>query len=373
LGCVCAGIWAEAREAAATLANLMWLPDGKEENLVCWLKFDAGLSGVAIDSANVLMPVHRGEPVAVDIGKGMYKSTWGIEFVKGSYVQLHKDGLWQGLIPALLTSASPSDDFRTTSADHYKYMVAPGLKENSTITCWYYWPEDKSKVPSERVLLETDSGERVASIKYDREQQRGLWCLMDKQGSVYQFEIPKLQAGWHHVAIVSKKEKSEPHQEGTRLYLDGKDYHSHERAGGGPMAKRWLKDGLFIVGNTKAGDCPFGLIADFRIYATALAPNHITAMSTEEEVRGDHRTGFRSHPDSIVRKLADMDAVRILALRLDVPDCAAECLRALGSLASYGPSRAHIFGVCGMEALRLLHSPHSMIKRLAARLLTNMA
>ncbi len=27
LGCISIGIWAEAREAAATIANLMWLPD----------------------------------------------------------------------------------------------------------------------------------------------------------------------------------------------------------------------------------------------------------------------------------------------------------------------------------------------------------
>ncbi|CAE8676914.1 unnamed protein product, partial [Polarella glacialis] len=40
LGCICTGIWPEAREAAATLANLMWLPGLDNERLVCWLKFD---------------------------------------------------------------------------------------------------------------------------------------------------------------------------------------------------------------------------------------------------------------------------------------------------------------------------------------------
>ena len=44
------------------------------------------------------------------------------------------------------------------------------------------------------------------------------------------------------------------------------------------------------------------------------------------------KEGTDSHPDKIARMLASMNAATILAQRLDVPDSAAECLRALGSL-----------------------------------------
>merc|ERR1719383_999182 len=103
LACVGVGIWAEAREAAATLANLMWMPDQEEERLVCWLKFD-GAKCIALDASNVLLPVKAGNPLPVAIGKGMYKSCWGIEFVENSCVTLHPDGLKTHKVPGSQTS-----------------------------------------------------------------------------------------------------------------------------------------------------------------------------------------------------------------------------------------------------------------------------
>jgi len=77
------------------------------------------------------------------------------------------------------------------------------------------------------------------------------------------------------------------------------------------------------------------------------------------------------HPDQLTRKLAALDAASILALRLDVPDSAAECLRALGSLASLASERAKIFSVCGRRVLQLIDSPLPMIQRQATRLINN--
>jgi len=396
LRCVCVGIWAEAREAAAVLANLMWLPDIESEHLVCWLKFDGGPNGVAIDSANVLMPVLKTlgtkTPAPVDIGKGMYKSTWGIEFVEGSYIQLHPEGLRNNNVPTLLTSASPLNNFAATSNGHYRWIGSEKANDTSyTIACWFYEPEhpDPSK-EKHRVLVtargfESDkkprkliwiSWEPEASDNKDGkdgQEPRGnfVWNFRDIQGESIPMVLPKLAQGWHHVAMTvchdeGKKKKrngNETIDPGTQLYLDGKCYHSKKR-----LKSVHADNDFYIIGNFLEGgraDEPFGLIADFRIYAKALTVEEVQAIAEQVDVE--------NHPDKIVRELVKMDAVTILAQRLYVPDCAAESLRALGSLATHGPSRAKIFSVCGMQALRLLHSPFDMIQRLAARLVRNMA
>jgi len=126
----------------------------------------------------------------------------------------------------------------------------------------------------------------------------------------------------------------------------------------------WVKNEFYMVGNDSAagGKQPFGLITDFRIYAHVLDDNAIEDMV--------HHHG--DLPDKIVRTLAEMDAATVLAQRLDVPDSAAECLRALGNLATLASQRAKIFSVCGRQVLRMLESPLPCIRRQASRLVQNM-
>merc|ERR1712061_655580 len=82
---------------------------------------------------------------------------------------------------------------------------------------------------------------------------------------------------------------------------------------------------------------------------------------------------LESHPDKIARKLAYKNAAVILAQRLDVPDSAAECLRALGSLATLVSQRAKIYNECGRQLLKMLNSPLPMIQRQATRILNNIS
>merc|ERR1712151_243744 len=120
-----------------------------------------------------------------------------------------------------------------------------------------------------------------------------------------------------------------------------------------------------MVGNeSRALDSGFGLITDFRSYARTLSDAEISDLWKTKDVE--------DHPDRIVRRLAQRDAATILAQRLDVPDSAAECLRALGSLATLAEQRAKIYSVCGRQVLQMLDSPLPMIQRQAARLLNNM-
>mmetsp|Transcript_16694 Transcript_16694/g.47593 ORF Transcript_16694/g.47593 Transcript_16694/m.47593 type:complete len:1037 (-) Transcript_16694:132-3242(-) len=356
LGCVCVGIWAEAREAAATLANLMWLPDLQEERLVCWLKFD-GPKCLTVDAANVLTPVKEGSPRAADIGKGMYQSTWGVQFVEGSAVILHPDGLKTSEVPGILTSASPLSTFQSTSRREYQWLDdSPPDPRHFTVTCWFYWPLNSSK--SNKVLLQTTKEDRMSLIYLDCEKDpEGVWTLTTDKHTKRQLKTPKLNAGWHMLSIVSSTDRYRSDAfNGTRFFLD--TWH-HE------LSRTWLKNEFYMVGNDSGekGSKPFGLITDLRIYARTLGNDEIFAMV--------HSKDTEQHPDQIVRRLANMDAATILAQRLDVPDSAAECLRALGSLATLVTQRAKIYSICGREVLKMLDSPLPMIQRQAARLLNN--
>lgn len=356
LGCICVGIWAEAREAAAALANLMWLPDLKEENLICWLKFD-GPRCITVDAANVLLPVRSGSPKPVDLGKGMYQSTWGIEFVQGSRVLLHPSGLVPYMVPALLTTASPADTFQAT-AQSYNWLGEPLEQKHFTLTCWFYWPLPKPAGQSSVCcLVQSAPPKRHMQIyvEFQGESKEGVWTIVDQHGTTRTIATPKINPGWHLLTLVSSTEDSVQEWDGIKFYIDTWSY---------PMKNVWIDNNFLVVGNDASDDGrkPFGLIADFRIYARVLPQEEIESMVNPES----------AFPDTIVSHLANLDAATILAQRLDVPDTAVECLRALGSLATLSSQRAKIFNVCGRKVLELLDSPLPMVQRQAARLLNNL-
>lgn len=364
LACVGIGIWAEAREAAATLANLMWMPDQEEERLVCWLKFD-GAKCIALDASNVLLPVKAGNPLPVAIGKGMYKSCWGIEFVENSCVTLHPDGLKTHKVPGTLTSASPSITFQNTSRKPYQWLLKNGDEpqpKHFTISCWYYQPVSES-AKADKVLVQGGPPDYLPQIYIDfesnesKEAQRGFWRLTDAKKTIIRLQTPRLNPGWHLVSLVSSSDQSDVNRfNGTKFFLD--DWQCF-------VPDKWVNNDFYIVGNDVKGRRPIGLITDFRIYARPLLDEEIQKMA--------QATNTDDHPDHIARQLLKLNAASILAQRLDVPDSAAECLRALGSLATVDRVRAKIFGVCGRQALRLLDSPLPMVNRMAARLMNNLA
>mmetsp|Transcript_72521 Transcript_72521/g.216379 ORF Transcript_72521/g.216379 Transcript_72521/m.216379 type:complete len:1045 (-) Transcript_72521:159-3293(-) len=356
LGCVCVGIWPEAREAAATLANLMWLPDLQEERLVCWLKLDSPRC-VAVDAANVLLPMREGSPRGADIGKGMYQSTWGVQFVEHSCVILHPDGLRTHEVPGILTAASPLSTFENTSRREYQWLDdAKPHPKHFTMTCWFYWPPDSSK--GNKVLIQTSKEDRMSQVYLDFEKDpEGVWTLTTDKRTKKPLKTPRLNPGWHMLSLVSSTEENglDPFS-GTRFFLDTWQH---------DMKGIWVKNEFYMLGNDSgySASKPFGLIADFRIYARTLSVEEISAMV--------HSRDTTSHPDQIVRRLAQMDAATILAQRLDVPDSAAECLRALGSLATLVTQRAKIYSICGRQVLKMLDSPLPMIHRQAVRLMNN--
>jgi hypothetical protein len=374
LGCVCVGIWPEAREAAATLANLMWLPDQNEERLVCWLKFD-GPKCITVDAANVLMPVKsevgNGRIQGAEMGKGMYKSTWGVQFGEGTCVTLHPDGLKTHELPGLLTSASPFDTFANLSQRPYEGLDREAAHpRHFTITCWFYWPVRTTKGQSVLVQSKDRSSQIYLEIGEDEDDSTGLkakWnleVLHELPGSNAQrtrcpLKTPQLSPGWHMLSLVSSTSENKTDYlrfDGTKFFLD--EWHCM-------LQHAWVKNDFHIVGNDMGSGArkPFGLMCDFRIYARALPDDEIKTMVKSKDTE--------AHPDRIARMLASMNAATILAQRLDVPDSAAECLRALGSLATLQSQRAKIFSVCGREILRMLDSPLPMIQRQAARLVSN--
>eukprot|EP00435_Cladocopium_sp_Y103_P053058 s533_g16.t2 len=379
LACVCTGIAAEAREAAATLANLMWAPDLNQEQLVCWLKFD-GSSCLTVDAANVLLPVRAGDPKPVAIGQGMYKSTWGVEFVSDSCLTFHPDGFKTYNVPALLTTASPQDTFMNTSQSPYQWYHEPNPR-HFTISCWFFWPlcsDDGLKSREggcQCVLLQSSPPEMLIQIfvHFDKDNPEGIWTLVDYERTKHAIKTPKLNPGWHLLTVVSSTTES-PAQKynGTKFFLDEwckrlpKVWEVQESRLQAALLHYILND-FYNLGNdlSRGGRKPFGLIADFRIYARCLSDDEVRKLSRAENTD--------KHPDQIARRLAELDAATVLVQRLDVPDCAAECLRALGSLATLSTQRAKIFHVCGRQLLRLMTSPQPMVQRQAKRLLNNLS
>jgi len=321
-----------------------------------------------VDAANCLLPVKTGNPRPVDMGKGMYKSMWGIEFVEGSCITLHPDGLRTTQIPCTLTSAPTLDTLACTSKRPYAWLGSEPDSKHFTITCWFYWPANPT--PGDKVLIQTTPRPKsppIASLYVECEekdnQREWLWIMVDRNEVKRVIRTPKLMQGWHSMAVVSSTRTHHKHPfEGTKFFLDEWSV---------PLKHVWMPNDFYVIGNFSGtyeggeGKKPFGLITDFRIYGSTLSDSAIKAIAQSSDTE--------SHPDEIVRTLAHMDAATILAQRLDVPDSAAECLRALGSLATLASQRAKIYSVCGRDLLRMLDSPHPMIKRQAARLMTNMA
>jgi hypothetical protein len=355
----------------------MWMPDLKEELLVCWLKFD-GPNCITVDASNVLIPLEYGKPRPVDIGKGMYKSSWGIEFVEHSMVKLHLEGLKTYQVPGTLTSASPGDSFTEMTREPYRWLTdsldTNDRRNKFTISCWFYWPlhSGKEKEPKKRVLLNSSKdGEFLIYVKYSsgpkdggdsQQEPQSCWCLGRKEGSRFEqrpVKTPPLNPGWHMLTVVSDVVEDDTGAKSgqTTLFLD--EWKSEPI----PAEEFWLPNDFMVVGNSTNGIHPFGLITDFRIYAKPLKEMDIQTMARCADTR--------DHPDQLCRTLADMDAATILAQRLDVPDSAAECLRALGSLAALSSQRAKIFSKCGRRILQMIESPLPMIKRQAARLINN--
>jgi len=363
LGCLCTGFWAEAREAAATIANLLWVPDLDFERLVCWLKFD-GSRCITVDAANVLLPIKAGEPKPVDIGQGMYCSTWGVEFGTGSCLTLHPDGLKTYNIPGLLTTASPKDTFRNTSQSPYHWLDEPPDPRHFTLTCWFFWPlnqfDPQESAKRHCVLLQSAPPDRLTQIYVDFESDpEGVWTIVDHTRTKRPIKTPQLHPGWHLLALVSSTSRSAAQPfDGTKIFLD--DWCK-------VLKNVWILNNFYMVGNDSAhgGRNPFGLMADFRIYARSLPDEQVKSMVTA--------TNTDDHPDKIAQRLAAMDAATVLAQRLDVPDTAAECLRALGSLATLSSQRAKIFSVCGRKLTQLMDSPLPMVQRQAKRLINNLA
>lgn len=368
LGCICVGIWAEAREAAATIANLMWLPDVNEEALVCWLKFD-GPKCIALDASNVLMPIRKGNPKPVDIGKGMYKSSWGIEFVDNSAVYLHPVGLKTHEVPGMLTTASPSDTLLEYSQIPYDWLSPNPLDQDGkskafSITCWFYWPPPKSDTITKRVLLScsapnpSEAGKPLVWLDTSAGEHNEKWFLLDRNMADREVSTPDLNPGWHMLSIICSTESNPDWGfNGTKFFLD-----YHDCTEDHPL-DFCIPNDFYMVGNDSTMRKPFGLITDFRIYARVIKEQQIVDMAKSRDTA--------QHPDSLARQIARMDAATILAQRLDVPDSAAECLRALGSLASLSSERAKIFSVCGRRVLQMIDSPLPMIKRQAARVINN--
>eukprot|EP00397_Hematodinium_sp_SG-2012_P012969 GEMP01013155.1.p1 GENE.GEMP01013155.1~~GEMP01013155.1.p1 ORF type:complete len:842 (+),score=156.75 GEMP01013155.1:58-2583(+) len=211
LACVASGIWAEARDAAAILANLLWYGGLREEHLLCWLKFDRS---VAADSSNVLLPIKTGNPKLVDVGNGLGVENWGVEFNNDSSVILHPDALKTHKVPGILLSASPSDTFSTTSAT-FQSITKTTTEKNWTISAWFWWPLSGGYIQRRHVFVESKKETLIWCNM--RSSGNGTWCFRSTDGSQKELTVPPMSPGWHMIAVVSSTTDSPSQFNGTKL------------------------------------------------------------------------------------------------------------------------------------------------------------
>jgi len=282
-------------------------------------------------------------------------------------------------VPAMLTSASPGHTFSNMSQQPYEWFAEnrhADVEKWFTITCWFYWPLPKADA-KQRVLVHStpsedgqDGGRPLIAVDVDVDKegrQVSRWTLSAKETvngttrwkqAATRLTTPDLNPGWHMVSVLSSTENNDEDGckfNGTMFYLDEWKCPLIENT--------WIPNDFHTVGNSPSHKTPFGLITDFRIYSRVLNEQALKQMVRSRDTD--------LHPDRLTRMLAERDAASILALRLDVPDSAAECLRALGSLATLASQRAKIFSVCGRRILQLIDSPLPMVQRQAARLISN--
>lgn len=81
--------------------------------------------------------------------------------------------------------------------------------------------------------------------------------------------LKKQQPDWHHIAVVCKMQNSELV---ISIFLDG------EKPSDQPKMTIDNTKPIGFIGNSKDGECPFGSLADFRIYPYALTPDQVVAI-----------------------------------------------------------------------------------------------
>merc|ERR1719378_1238081 len=136
----------------------------------------------------------------------MYKSTWGVQFVEGTCVTLHPDGLKTYEIPGLLTSATPSHTFKAMTHSYYDALEDENKlphKKHFTITCWFYWPLTSAPL-KHNVLVQSSGAQPQSQIYFECEgdqngtkdassdQYNGKWTLMSEDGRRQPLQTPRL-------------------------------------------------------------------------------------------------------------------------------------------------------------------------------------
>eukprot|EP00743_Colponemidia_sp_Colp-15_P010200 GILK01011208.1.p1 GENE.GILK01011208.1~~GILK01011208.1.p1 ORF type:complete len:824 (+),score=157.38 GILK01011208.1:80-2551(+) len=301
------------REAARALANITRQPDG----LICWLKFDSPLASV--DSSCNLYPAVSGNPQRLPAKKGLH-GNWGAMFASSDAIFLQKDGL--------------------------SVAGKKGQPPEWTVTVWFIAP-----LPNTgrwHTLLQSCHGVGGQIVVHSNQKEVGFFDD-SKDGSFVSMgiDVSKLQAGWHHLAVVAGKSR-------TTFYIDG------ERKGS--TGSQCVGD-FFSVGNCVDGNEPFGTICDFRIYPHCLDPADIKTI---------FRYKTEPLPDLYCRMVMERGGVPPLVdiLKCGVAGAQIPAARALCCLATYVPCRVQIIRCGGLvELAGLVNSPVPELAREAMRAL----
>lgn len=165
-----------------------------------------------------------------------------------------------------------------------------------TVETWFYSPLPETTLAS--VLTQADCDEPCHHIALSKDGELGLHFRQPLNGKHFYgcgFNVAKLSEGWHHLAGVAKGDT-------TFFYIDGKkvgnikehtvsqfemetrllksDDEAKEKLKTLQKAVFTVNQPIVRIGNTEAGGCSFGRIAEFRVWQSALTDEEIAVNAT---------------------------------------------------------------------------------------------
>ncbi|CAG9315928.1 unnamed protein product [Blepharisma stoltei] len=299
-------------QTAKAIINLSTRP----ENIELWLKFD---STYAVDAANLHVPELTIEIAPLKKNTGLYV-IWGKEFSTGDAISFRDIPF----VPAW------------------------------SISVWFRTPLSKSKRKvSILVQGQTGAGAMVAYHKgaiKSFDQKTGYFITLWDG-------IDSLEKGWHHMAVLrSDNGKME-------VLIDGKNQPENIKIVN-------IMEPMKYFGNSKAGNEPFGCIADLRIYTKTLAYSETKALAKYNENVID------GLPDNMIEYVNICDGVsHVIQAMANATDIVkVELCHALANLSTKSSCRSSILRNNGLPILiDCMNTKNEFLRVQAARCLVNLA
>jgi len=234
---------------ALTITKLICAP----LDMSMWLKFDSDYAAVNSSGTNRTL-FCEGKPKKLPPGFGIFRN-WGAYFSGEDCVRIAG-----GLVMSELQNTASLTELESETSS---------ARSEWSLSFWTILPLDPIKAKKKRVLVQSNDGD--ATYLMIENDFVGLELRTDAKhrakrlGIMIPQKIQKLAPDWHHIAVVCQNRND---QLNVKFYFDGQAPEQDE------MNINSTKP-VGYIGNSKYGDCPFGSVADFRIYPYAVSSKDV--------------------------------------------------------------------------------------------------